>query len=163
MNKIHKKLIRKSDIYHRWNSHPSHCVVHWLILAVFSIVMFTLIMKQLSCFEIDSTKYTKNYRINASAISSIKIAPISASEIEARNAKIEWHTNIPSSGEIAYGQSKDKMISAVKSDAVSDKHSVYLSGLKPDKKYYFQIKSRSTDGRKIASSDIVIFQTKNDK
>ena len=72
---------------------------------------------------------------------------------------ISWSTDNPSSSQVVYGTSKDKLDQETKDDALLNlSHFVTLTGLQADTTYYYQVRSTDTYANKTVS-EVQTFKT----
>lgn len=89
------------------------------------------------------------------------LSDVKASVTDSTSATVTWKTNMDSNSRVFYNTETPVDISSAASvkdnGSVSD-HSLNLTGLTPDTKYYFVVKSKDADGD-IVTSDEMSFQT----
>jgi hypothetical protein len=77
-----------------------------------------------------------------------KITALERTELTRTSAKIEWATNVPTTGRLRYHTTDDiELGQVVGSREYDTEHVVELTGLTPNTKYFYRIESRDRDGR----------------
>ncbi len=89
----------------------------------------------------------------------LSILNTGVSKISANSADISWDTSADATGRVVFGTNKKKLSASVSSDTASSHQSVTLSGLRKNKKYYYQITAQLPDGSQQAQSGIMAFRT----
>ncbi len=87
----------------------------------------------------------------------VKITSYSAGSVTSTGAKINWTTDIPSTGVVSYGTSTNNLGSKVSASTSATSNSVAITGLSSNTKYYYQISVNS--GSATALSTISSFIT----
>lgn len=76
-------------------------------------------------------------------------------------ATISWTTNIPSTGLVSYGKSSANLNLSITDSTLGTTHTVTLTNLTKNTKYYYKITAASGDGLTTASSPVSNFRTKS--
>lgn len=93
--------------------------------------------------------------------SSVVISNISTSNITTNSATITWTTNTPATSRVSYGLKSNNLNLATPEDTnLVTSHSVNLTNLQRNKRYYFKVHSKNQAGLE-SSSSIQQFRTKN--
>ncbi len=75
-----------------------------------------------------------------SIANNVDILNIEVENIDGKNVKIKWATNIDTTGKVIYGEKKDNLPYYIgDSNSPSRYHEVIIGGLKPKTDYYYQI------------------------
>ncbi len=85
---------------------------------------------------------------------SLGISSISTKDITSSSATIEWKTNIGATSQILYGTTSEIYpLSSAVDYKLNTTHSVTLSGLVTNKKFYYQVVSIDAKGNKVLSKE----------
>lgn len=88
----------------------------------------------------------------------LEVTSVTVSELTKSSVRISWTTSTDAAGVVRYGTDKKKLSASVTSTADGTEHSVVLSSLKKNKKYYFRVDASADDLRD--SSNLGWFKTK---
>ncbi|MEW5767501.1 MAG: fibronectin type III domain-containing protein [bacterium] len=86
-------------------------------------------------------------------ISNVSVTP------ETDSAIIAWKTNVPTIGQVSYGQTSAYGSSTPKETTFSQTHTVTLTGLTPGSEYHFRISSEDKCGNKATPTDSITDRT----
>lgn len=75
------------------------------------------------------------------------------------SATVTWTTNIPSTGSVVYGIASGSLDSSVTDSVTGTTHSLTLTGLTPNTRYYYQVKAASSPAASTANSKVSNFRT----
>jgi peroxiredoxin len=85
--------------------------------------------------------------VNVPNISVLNQPDVSAQSITETSAIIKWTTNKPATGIVKVRDSNDVVIDTQPQTALVNEHSVTISGLSPNTKYYYTVTSTDSDGK----------------
>ena len=85
--------------------------------------------------------------VNVPNISVLNQPDVSAQSITETSATIKWTTNKPATGIVKVRDSNDVVIDTQPQTALVNEHSVTISGLSPNTKYYYTVTSTDSDGK----------------
>lgn len=80
------------------------------------------------------------------------ISSLSTSDVSSSSFKVTWTTDESSNSEVEYGTSQDYG-SLITDNAMTTSHSVTVSGLSSNTKYYFYVKSSDSNGNRAESDN----------
>ncbi len=98
----------------------------------------------------DSPSTNGNSSLNTD---SLAISSPTASSIEYNSAVITWITNELATSQVEYGTSTSYGMESQLDESPTKQHSVTLTGLSPDTKYYFRVLSKDENGNQATSSN----------
>lgn len=75
-------------------------------------------------------------------VDALTISDVKTEEITQKSAKVKWQTNEPAEGSVRFGNTKSLGKTASSPNFVKD-HSILLTGLAEDTKYYFEVTSNN--------------------
>ncbi len=115
------------------------------------------ILKEIYCQS--DLAYTSVYTCLGSCIAgacstnttNLVISSVESSAITTSKAKIIWDTNELSDSQVRYGTTTDYSLSTILNPNLSTSHLQILSGLQPNKIYYYRVKSRGSSGNLVIS------------
>jgi thermitase len=90
---------------------------------------------------------------------SVSITSFQVTEKTINSAKITWTTNIPSTGSISYGTSRNSLTLSATDGQVATSHTVNLTNLNKGATYYYKIISTSQDGTSNTNTAVSSFKT----
>jgi thermitase len=90
---------------------------------------------------------------------SVSITTFSVSNKTTNSATVTWTTNIPSTGSISYGTSRNSLTLSATDGQVTTTHSVNLTNLNKGATYYYKIISTSQDGTSNTNTAVSSFKT----
>jgi len=141
--------------YHQKPASKKTSSIQLIILGILAAaVCITILVFVFDIFPRSTTKSTSNTDSTAPVLSDI-----STSSITETNCTISWSTNVPATTQVEYGTSTNYgSVSPLDEELVTN-HSVNLSGLNPDTKYHFRVKSEDANGNMAASYKDKTFTT----
>jgi hypothetical protein len=88
------------------------------------------------------------------------ISLVTATSITSSGATISWTTNASADSQVTYGTSATQLNLSVQNTALTQSHSLTLTGLQASTTYYYQVLSRDAQGRQTKSATLT-FTTLN--
>jgi len=93
------------------------------------------------------------------AVVSLSITSFQVTNKTTSSATIVWTTNVPSTGTVSYGSSKNSLSLTATDGTTGTSHSLTLTGLATFSTYYYRIQAASQDGSSTAQTTSSSFKT----